>query len=152
MNRYQIELSLMEAEEMKGIIRRGVHSTQVYRAAYVLLNCDQGPYGKKQSHAVIAAVLRVGHATIERVVRKFVEGGWEAVLERKPSVRTYARKIDGEVEAQLVRLCCSEPPEGRVRWTLRMLADKLVELRYVDSISHVAVGEVLKKTNLSPGR
>lgn len=74
------------------------------------------------------------------------------MLERKPSVRTYARKIDGEVEAQLVRLCCSEPPEGRVRWTLRMLADKLVELRYVDSISHVAVGEVLKKTNLSPGR
>jgi transposase len=86
------------------------------------------------------------------VKKRFCEEGWEAVLERKPSSRTYNRKVDGEVEAHLVQLCCSEPPTGRSRWTLRLLADKMVELKYVDSISYVTVREVLKKTSLSLGK
>jgi hypothetical protein len=74
------------------------------------------------------------------------------LLQRKPARRIYERKVDGEVEAHLIQLCCSEPPEGRVRWTLRVLADKMVELKYVRSLSHVTVREVLKKTSLSLGR
>jgi transposase len=80
-------------------------------------------------------MLRVNSRTIERVKKRFCEAGWEAVLERKPSSRTYNRKVDGEVEAHLVQLCCSEPPKGRARWTLRLLADKMVELKHVDSRS-----------------
>lgn len=73
------------------------------------------------------------------------------MLERRPGTRVYERKIDGDVEAKLVQLCCSEPPPGFAKWSLRLLADKMVELEYVPSISHVTVGEVLKKTNLSLG-
>jgi transposase len=97
-------------------------------------------------------VLCISERTIERVKKRFFEEGPQAVLERKPSRRIYERKVDGEVEAHLVQLCCSEPPEGRVRWTLRLLADKMVELKYVRSLSYVTVREVLKKMNLSPGR
>jgi len=93
----------------------------------------------------LAKMLRVNSRTIERIKKRFCEEGWEAVLERKPSSRTYDRKVDGEVEAHLVQLCCSEPPKGCAQWTLRLLADKMVELKYVNTISHVTVREVLKK-------
>lgn len=89
--------------------------------------------------------------TIDRVKKRFVEEGLEASLERKLTSRTYDRKADGDVEAKLVALCCSDPPKGRSRWSLRLLADRMVELNYVDSISPVTVREVLKKTNLSLG-
>lgn len=97
-------------------------------------------------------MLCLSERTIERVKKRFCEEGREALVQRKPSRRTYERKVDGEVEARLVQLCCSEPPEGRVRWTLRLLADKLVELKYVRGLSHVTVWEVLKRLNLSLGR
>ena len=84
--------------------------------------------------------------------KRFVEEGFEAVLERRISSRVYEKKADGDVEAKLVTLCCSEPPKGYVKWSLRLLADKMVELNYVESISHVTVRSVLKKTNLSPGK
>jgi hypothetical protein len=90
--------------------------------------------------------------TIDRVKKRFVEGGVEGALTRKPTSRVYERKVDGDVEAKLISLCCSNPPEGFAKWSLRLLADKMVELDYVDSISHVTVRNVLKKTNLSPGR
>ena len=78
--------------------------------------------------------------------------GFESVLERRTSSQNYTKKVDGDIEAKLVALCCSEPPEGFAKWSLRLLADKMVELSYIDYISHVTVGEILKKTNLSPGR
>ena len=81
-----------------------------------------------------------------------MEEGFEAVLERRPTSRVYDRKLDGDVEAKLVTLCCSDPPKGYAKWSLRLLADKMVELKYVESISHVTVGSVLKKTNLSLGK
>ena len=90
--------------------------------------------------------------TIDRVKKRFVEEGFEATLERRPTQRVYERKVDGDVEAKLVALCCSAPPEGYARWSLRLLADKMVELEYIDKISHVTVGKVLKKMNLSPGK
>jgi hypothetical protein len=90
--------------------------------------------------------------TIDRVKKKFIEEGFESVLERRPTRRIYETKLDGDVEAKLVTLCCSEPPKGFAKWSLRLLADKMVELNYVESISHVTVRSVLKKTNLNPGK
>lgn len=152
MIRYRVMLTGTEVAELSSIISKGAHSTHTFRNAYILLNCDEGAYGQKVGSEQLAKMLRVNSRTIERVKKRFSEEGWEAVLERKPSSRTYNRKVDGEVEAHLVHLCCSEPPKGRVRWTLRLLADKMVELKYVESISYVTVREVLKKMNLNLGR
>jgi len=145
MIRYRIKLTEAEVRELSAIISKGAHSTHSFRNAYILLNCDEGAYDHKVGNEQLAKMLRVNSRTIERVKKRFCEEGWEAVLERKPSRRTYNRKMDGEAEAHLVQLCCSEPPKGRTRWTLRLLADKMVELRYVNSISYVTVREVLKK-------
>lgn len=152
MIRYTIKLSKEEVDELMSIINKGSHTTQKFRAAYILLNCDQGDYSEKVTNEQISKVLKVGMRTIDRVKKKFVEEGFEAVLERRPGTRVYERKIDGDVEAKLVQLCCSEPPPGFAKWSLRLLADKMVELEYVPSISHVSVGEVLKNTNLSLGK
>lgn len=152
MVRYRVQLSEAEVTELSLIISKGAHSTHTFRNAYILLNCDEGAYGQKVGNEQLAKMLRVNSRTIERVKKRFCEEGWEAVLQRKPSSRTYNRKVDGDVEAHLVQLCCSEPPKGRARWTLRLLADKMVELKYVDSLSYVTVREVLKKMNSSPGR
>ena len=120
--------------------------------AYILLNCDEGEYSDKVSNEQICKILKIGSRTIDRVKKRFVEEGLDAVLERRATTRDYSGKIDGDVEAHLVALSCSEPPEGFAKWSLRMLADKMVELNYIESISHVSVGEILKKTNLSRGK
>jgi len=152
MIRYRIKLTEAEVMELSAIISKGAHSTHTFRNAYLLLNCDEGAYGYKVGNEQLAKMLRINSRTIERVKKRFCEEGWKAVLQRKPSRRTYDRKMDGEAEAHLVQLCCSEPPKGRTRWTLGLLADKMVELRYVDSISYVTVREVLKKMNSSLGK
>ena len=90
--------------------------------------------------------------TVDRVKKKFIEEGFESCLDRRPTSRIYERKTDGDVEAKLVTLCCSEPPKGFAKWSLRLLADKMVELNYVESISHVTVRSMLKKTNLNLGK
>lgn len=149
---YTIKLTKAEVEELRAIINKGSHTSQTYRAAYILLNCDEGRYSDKMTNEQISKVLKVGMRTIDRVKKKFMEEGLEAVLERRPTSRVYERKADGDVEAKLVSLCCSEPPKGYAKWSLRLLADKMVKLKYVESISHVAVGNILKKTNLNPGR
>jgi len=152
MIRYTIKLTKPEVDELMRIINKGIHTSQTFRTAYILLNCDEGEYSQKVTNEQISNVLKVGMRTIDRVKKRFIEQGLEASLERKPTTRIYENKVDGEVEAKLIALCCGEPPEGRSKWSLRLLADKMVELKYVDYISHVIVGEVLKKTNLSPGR
>lgn len=152
MERYTIKLLKEEVEELMGIINKGSHSSHTFRAAYVLLNCDEGEFSEKVTNEQISRVLKIGMRTIDRIKKRFVEGGLEGVLERKPSSRVYEKKIDGEVEAKLVKLCCSEPPAGYARWSLRLLAEKMVELNYVESISYVAVGNTLKKMNLSLGK
>ena len=150
--RYTIKLTKSEVEELTGIINKGSHTSQTYRTAYILLNCDEGEYSKKVTNAQISKVLNVGMRTIDRVKKRFIEEGLELALERRPSRRLYERKADGDFEARLVALCCSEPPKGFAKWSLRLLADTLVELNYVESISHVTVGGVLKKTNFSLGK
>ena len=142
MIRYTIKLTKSEVEELHIIINKGSHTSQTFRAAYVLLNCDVGKYSDKVTNEQISKVLKVGMRTIDRVKKKFIEEGFEAVLERSPTTRIYERKSDGDMEAKLVTLCCSEPPKGYSKWSLRLLADKMVELKYVESISHVTVRSV----------
>ena len=153
MVRYTIKLKKMEVESLQEIINKGKHSTKAYKSAYILLNCDKGEYSKDKTitNAEICKILRVGERTIDRVKKRFIEEGFEAVLERRPSIQNYVKKIDGDLEAKIVTLCCSQPPEGYSKWSLRLLADKVVELNYVDYISHVSVSKVLKKTNLNLG-
>jgi transposase len=152
MVRYTIKLTKEEVIELHSIINKGTHSSQTFRAAYILLNCDEGEHSEKITNEQISKVLKVGMRTIDRVKKKFVENGFGGVLERAPTSRVYERKSDGDIEAKLVALCCSEPPKGFAKWSLRLLADKMVELEYVESISHVTVRQVLKKTNLNPGK
>jgi len=152
MIRYRINLTKNEVEELMDIINKGSHTSQTFRTAYILLNCDEGKYSQKVSNEQISKVLKVGMRTIDRVKKKFIEDGLEECLERRLTSRTYESKTDGEVEAKLITLCCSKPPKGYAKWSLRLLADKMVELNYVESISHVTVRSVLKKTNLSLGK
>lgn len=152
MIRYTVKLTKGEVEELMRIINKGSHTSQTFRTAYILLNCDEGKYSEKVTNEQISKVLKVGMRTVDRVKKKFVEEGFEASLERRPTSRIYGTKTDGDMEAKLVTLCCSEPPKGFAKWSLRLLADKMVELNYVESISHVTVRSVLKKTNLSLGK
>jgi transposase len=152
MIRYSVKLTKSEVEELMSIINKGSHTSQTFRSAYILLNCDEGQYSQKVSNEQISKVLKVGMRTIDRVKKKLIEEGFDAVLERRPTNRNYESKVDGDMEAKLITLCCSEPPKGFAKWSLRLLADKMVELKYVDSISHVTVRSVLKKTSLNPGK
>lgn len=152
MRRYTVKLTKAEVEELVSIINKGSHTSQTFRAAYILLNCDEGPYSQKVTNEQISKVLKVGMRTIDRVKKKLVEEGFDAVLERRATKRNYETKVDGDIEAKLITLCCSEPPKGFAKWSLRLLADKMVELKYIESISHVTVRSVLKKTNLNPGK
>lgn len=152
MVRYKIKLTEDEVKELKTIINKGSHTSQTFRTAYILLNCDEGEYSDKVTNEQMSKVLKIGMRTIDRVKKRFIEEGLEGVLDRKKTSRVYDIKIDGDVEAKLVKLCCSDPPEGYAKWSLRLLADKMVEFNYVESISYVSVGNILKKTNLSLGK
>jgi len=152
MIRYTVKLTEGEVSELQDIINKGSHTSQTFRTAYILLNCDEGEYSEKVTNEQISKVLKVGMRTIDRVKKKFVEEGFEETLERRPTSRKYSIKVDGDMEAKLISLCCSEPPTGFAKWSLRLLADKMVELNYAESISYVTVGNVLKKMNLSLGK
>jgi transposase len=152
MAHYKVTLTKEERELLKAVLSKGKHSSQQYRNACILLNCDEGEHGEKISNEQIAQVLQITTKTVERLKQRFVEEGFEACMERKayPDVRDI--KTDGDFEAHLIALSCSAAPKGYARWSLRMLADKMVELKYVDNISHESVRRVLKKTKLNPGR
>ena len=107
--------------------------------AHILLKADDGRSGPAWTDAAISTALEVSTSTIERVRKRFAEEGLEAAVRRRPPRREYRRKLDGEQEAHLVALACTSPPVGRRRWTLRLLADKLVELRYIDGFSYETV-------------
>lgn len=145
MEKYKVTLTKEEINELMDIINKGSHTSQKFRTAYILLNCDEGEFADKVTNNQISRILKVGMRTIDRTKKKFVEEGFEAVLERRPTQREYERKADGDFEAHLIALCCSEPPKGFAKWSLRLLADKAVELKYAESISHETVRRVLKK-------
>jgi transposase len=118
--------------------------------ARILLKAEQGPSGLGWTDNAIAAALDASRSTVERVRKRFAEAGLDAALAHRRPRREYRRKLDGEQEAHLVALACTPPPVGRRRWTLRLLADKLVELRYIDGVSYETVRQVLKKNRLKP--
>lgn len=152
MIKYKVTLTQKEREELLSITKGGTHNSKKVIHSLILLNCDEGKFSEKVKNEDVAKVLKIGPRTIERLKRKFVEEGFEAALENRPTTRVYERKADGDVEAHLVALSCSKAPEGFARWSLRLLADKMVELEYIDNISYETVRRVLKKTNLSPGK
>ena len=147
--KYHIHLSKENRQELETLIHSGESSARTQTRARILLLTDESQKKKKGTEE-IASALMCSLPTITNIRRKFVEGGLENALYDQPRPGAIP-KITGEVEAQLTMLACSAPPEGRVRWTLQMLADKLVELKLVDSISDVAVMHRLKKMNLSLG-
>jgi transposase len=117
-----------------------------------LLNSDESEHGQKVSNEQIAQVLHMNTKTAERLKQRFVEEGFEACIDRKAYPQVKETKVDGDFEAHLVAISCSKAPEGYGRWSLRMLADKMIELKYVESISHETIRQVLKKTKLSRGK
>ena len=145
-NRYRVTLTKEERDRLTDIVNKGKHKSQTYRAAYILLNTDKGESSTTSSiNEEISKVLMIGMRTIDRVKKRFVEEGIDACLGRKPTTRIYDRKVDGDTEAHLITIACSEPPKGFAKWSLRLLADKMVELNYVESLSHETVRTVLKK-------
>src|SRR5215210_4271956 len=143
--RYRVTLTAEEREALGGMISRGKADARKLAHARVLLQADASEGGPDWTDARIAEAVRVSVRTIERVRQRFVEEGLEAALLPKPSPRVYARKLDGAQEAKLVALACSEPPEGKTRWTLRLLAERMVELEVVPDLSHETVRQTLKK-------
>ena len=146
MKKYTVTLTKDEREALDALTSKGKHKSQKILNALILLGCDEGEYQKETStNEVIANVLNISMRKIDRVKKRFVEDGLETALNGRKGSRTYAKKVDGDFEAHLVALSCSEPPEGFVRWSLRLLADKVVELEYIDSISHETIRRILKK-------
>ena len=152
MVKYKVTLTKEEREELSSISSKGAHRSQKVLNALILLACDSGPLqGKRFINEDIAGVLGVSMKKIDRLKKRFVEEGLDVALHGAKSPRAYERKVDGDFEAHLVALSCGEPPKGRARWTLRLLADKAVELEYIESVSHETVRQVLKKTSSSLG-
>jgi hypothetical protein len=152
MKKHIVRLSKEERGILKKLINSGRGPARMFTRARILLKADQSDNGPGWPDEKISEALDVTVQTIERVRKQLVEEGFDAVLSRRKYTQKVSRKkIDGDVEAHLVALSCSEPPPGRARWTLRLLADKIVELGYVQTISHEAVRQTLKKTNLNRG-
>jgi transposase len=143
--KYRVMLTAEEREALGRMIARGKAAARKRAHARVLLQADED--GPARTDEDIAAGLDVSVRTIERVRQRFVEQGLEAALLPKPAKRIYARKLDGEQEAHLIALACAAPPEGKGRWTLRLLAEQMVELQHVDALSHETVRQALKKTS-----
>jgi len=152
MKKYIVRLSTRERETLTKLTTSGRHPARMFTRARILLKADQGDDGPAWSDEKISEALDVTVQTIERIRKQLVEEGFDAVLPRRKYTQKVSRKkIDGDVEAHLVAISCSNPPEGRAKWTLRLLADTIVELGYVNSISHEAIRQTLKKTKLSLG-
>jgi transposase len=149
--KYIVRLEPQERQTLLDLVRTGRRSAAVLTHARILLQADAGDRGPSRDDAAVAAATEASVSTVYRVRQAFVEHGVDAALHRKrPTGRQY-RKLDGAQEARLVAVACSKPPAGRSRWTLRLLADRLVELEVVESISPECVRATLKKTRCSPG-
>jgi len=149
--KYIVELVAEERERLQALIASGKGSARKLTHARILLKADSSKAGPGWADAEIAEALEVGRATVERVRKRLVQESLEAALGRRKPRRVYPRKLDGDGEAHLIALACSEAPQGRARWTLRLLADQMVALDYVESLSYQTVRRTLKKTNLSLG-
>ena len=155
--KYIVTLTQEERQTLQAMLSRGKTAARKLMHARILLKANVAsdapgtPGGPGWNDATIADGLDVGRATVERVRKQFVEDGFEAALERRKPQRQYLRKLDGDGEAHLIALACSQAPEGRSRWTLRLLADRMVALEYVEALSYQTVRRTLKKTRSSLG-
>ena len=146
MRKYVVTLTRYERDSLSEIVSKGKHPSQKVLNALILLGCDEGDYQTNRStNENLSRVLNISMRKIDRVKKRFVEEGFDAALSRKKPDRTYDKKIDGDFEAKLIALSCSEPPDGYFRWSLRLLADQVVELEYIDAISHESIRQILKK-------
>lgn len=147
---YIVELSAAERAQLKDRISKGRRSARAILKARILLKADQGPQGPSWTDARICEALETNRPMVERVRKKLVTEGLDAVFKRKPRSRPARTPIfDGEAEARLIALACSEPPEGYARWSIRLLAERVVALEIVETAHFNTVGRVLKKTGLS---
>src|SRR6266513_4423423 len=146
---YRVKLTPEERAQLMELLSKGKAAARTLMHARILLKADEGDAGPRLSDTAIAEALEVNRSTVERVRIRCVEGGVEAALRPRPSRQVHPRKLDGVQEAHLVTLPCSPAPKGRGRWSLRLLADKLVELEIVDDISHETVRQTPKNTNSS---
>lgn len=149
--KYTVELSEGERARLRTLIGQGTAPARTLAHARILLKANRGEGGPAWTDAATAGAVEVHPATVARVRRAFVEDGLGAALTRKAPDREYPRALDGAGEARLVALACGPAPEGRERWTLRLLADELVRLEVVEDVSHETVRRTLKKTSSSPG-
>lgn len=148
MKKHSIVLTPEQRRELEALINAGQAPARKITHARILLKADCGPEGPRWSGRQIHEALDVGETTVRRVRHRFVQEGLEAALTRHPQPpRPEKRKLDGEREAHLVALMCSQPPDGYECWSMRLVATKLVELEIVESVSHETVRYVLKKTN-----
>jgi len=145
--KYVVELSAEERSYLQGLIAAGTAPARKLARARMLLKSDQGADGPGWVDARVADAVESSQPTVARVRQQYVAEGLEATLNRRAPKRVYQRKLDGEQEAHLIALACGAPPAGYADWSLRLLADQLVELEIVERISHQTVGRVLKKTN-----
>lgn len=153
MKKYTVTLTEEERISLRKISSKGKHRSQKILNALILLGCDEGEFQTTRStNEEISRVLKISMKKIDRVKKRFVEEGLGVTLNGKKGSRIYKKKADGDFEAHLIALSCSDPPEGFARWSLRLLADKVVELDYIDSISHEAIRRILKKTKSSLGK
>jgi hypothetical protein len=153
MKKFTVTLTQEERIELKQIASKGKHKSQKVINCLILLGCDEGTYQKARSNnEEISRVLKISMRKIDRVKNRFVVDGLDVALNGQKGSRVYAKKADGDFEAHLVALSCSDPPDGFARWSLRLLADKVVELNYIDAISHESIRRILKKTNLNLGK
>ena len=149
--KYRVTLTEDERMLLTTLITSGTAPARTLTHARILLKADQAPGGPAWTDEAIRDALDVGLSTVARVRERFVEESLEAALHRRTPSRTRERLLDGSEEAHLLALTCSPPPAGQERWSLRLLADKMVELEYVPHVSHETVRQTLKKTNSSPG-
>lgn len=149
--KYIVTLAEGERQVLQMMLSRGKAAARKLMHARILLKADASPDGPNWKDDQIVKSLEIGRATVERVREAFVKEGLEAALERRKPRRQYERALDGDGEARLIALACQKPPEGRSRWTLRLLADRMVQLEYVDQVSFQTVRRTLKKTSLSLG-
>jgi homeodomain-containing protein len=149
--KYAVELTEAQRAHLRSLIGAGEAAARALTRARVLLKANQGEGGPAWTDAAIAGALEVHPTTVARVRRQFVEEGLEAALARKRPDRTYPRVLDGVAEARLVAVACGAPPDGRERWTLRLLAGELVRLEVVEAVSHETVRRTLRQTSSSRG-
>ena len=145
--KYRVTLTAEERVELEAMISKGKADARKLAHARVLLQVDQADGAPARTDQEVASVLNLSTRTVERVRQRFVEQGIESALLPKPTKRIYARALDGSQEAHLIALACSAAPDGKKRWTLRLLAERVVELGYAESVSHETVRRTLKKTS-----